>query len=310
MRFNCIHKTLPILLLFNFHICLADSPLTSINFWSSSKDNYVLKIGNKPGKQRLNKQMFNYLMNPYNPTFEKFALINALKWEFNSDLFNSKKFIEYIESDLIRKNKLVEVDLDNINSLNSYLINIGEEYFLLYQYLLAMDNYLDVSEINESISENLQIQNIPLSHFIYSLIKYQEMLINGDFCTIYEQFLLLLNNECITDTQLKNSLRLANSYLSSYSKYCEEININLKGLCNIKNYTVNNFQDLYLISYPSFVFGTLNIYDSENNLILKKRSEGNDLFSIEKGILEKGNYQIIAIEDETLETYEFNLKIL
>ncbi len=33
----------------------ADSPLTSIEFWRSSTNKYVLKIGNKTGKQKLNQ---------------------------------------------------------------------------------------------------------------------------------------------------------------------------------------------------------------------------------------------------------------
>lgn len=309
MKFNFFKISLIIFLL-NTHLCLADSPLTSIEFWRGSKDTYVIKIGNKPGKQKLDKQMFNYLMNPKKSTFEKFALINALKWEFKSDIVNSKKFIEYLKTKNYIKDELAEVDWDNANTLNLSLIQTGEEYYMLYQYMLAMDNYFDVSDIKKSISENLQIQKEPLYHFIYSLISCQEMILNNDFCEVYNAFSLFLAVGCIDDEQLKYSAKLANSYISLYSKSCEQISIELGSLCNISEYTLNNYQGLYIINYPYFVYGTLKVYDIKNNLILEKKSDGDDLFEIEKGLLEKGKYTIILNEDKTSKMFGFTLKII
>jgi len=309
MKFNFFKISLIIFLL-NTHLCLADSPLTSIEFWRGSKDTYVIKIGNKPGKQKLDKQMFNYLMNPNNSTFEKFALINALKWEFKSDIVNSKKFIEYLKTKNYIKDELAEVDWDNANTLNLSLIQTGEEYYMLYQYMLAMDNYFDVSDIKKSISENLQIQKEPLYHFIYSLISCQEMILNNDFCEVYNAFSLFLAVGCIDDEQLKYSAKLANSYISLYSKSCKQITIDLGSLCNISEYTLNNYQGLYIINYPYFVYGTLKVYDIKNNLILEKKSDGDDLFEIEIGLLEKGKYTIILNEDKTSKMFEFTLKII
>lgn len=288
----------------------ADSPLTSIDFWNISKDAYILKIGNKPGKQKLDKQMFNYLTNPNNSTFEKFALINALKWDFKSDIANSKKFIEYLKTENYNKDELAEVDWENANALNLFLIQTGEEYYMLYQYMLAMDNYLDVSDIKKSISENLQIQKNPLYHFIYTLMSCQEMVLTNEFCEVYNTYSLFLAVGCINDEQLKYSAEIANSYISLYSKSCEQISIDIGSLCNISEFTLNNYQVIYIINYPYFVYGTLKVYDIKNNLILEKKSDGDDLFEIEKGLLEKGNYSIILNEDKTLKTFEFALKII
>jgi len=309
MKFNFIY-ILSIIVFFNTNLSYADSPLTSISFWKNSNDSYVLRIGNKPGKQKLDKQMFNYLMNPNNSTFEKFALINALKWEFKSDIVNSKKFIEYLKTKNYIKDELAEVDWDNANTLNLSLIQTGEEYYMLYQYMLAMDNYFDVSDIKKSISENLQIQKEPLYHFIYSLISCQEMILNNDFCEVYNAFSLFLAVGCIDDEQLKYSAKLANSYISLYSKSCKQITIDLGSLCNISEYTLNNYQGLYIINYPYFVYGTLKVYDIKNNLILEKKSDGDDLFEIEKGLLEKGKYTIILNEDKALKIFKFTLKIM
>lgn len=309
MKFNLFIISLIIFLL-KTHLCLADSPLTSIYFWNISEDAYILKIGNKPGKQKLDKQMFNYLMNPNNSTFEKFALINALKWEFKSDIANSKKFIEYLKTENYNKDELDEVNWDNTNSINLFLIQTGEEYYMLYQYMLAMDNYLDVSDIKKSISENLQIQKNPLYHFIYTLMSCQEMVLTNDFCEVYNTYSLFLAVECFDDEQLKYSVKLANFYISLYSKSCEQISIYLGSLCNISEYTLNNYQGIYIINYPYFVYGTLKVYDIKNNLILEKKSDGDDLFEIEKGLLEKGNYTIILNEDKTIKMFEIALKII
>lgn len=39
---------------------MADSPLTSIEFWNVSEDSYVLKIGKEPGKKKLDNVILNF----------------------------------------------------------------------------------------------------------------------------------------------------------------------------------------------------------------------------------------------------------
>ena len=81
---------------------MADSPLTSIEFWKASEDSYVLKIGKEPGKKKMDKRMFNYLMSTDVIVFDKLALINALGWEFNSKLENSKLFLDKLKKSGLR----------------------------------------------------------------------------------------------------------------------------------------------------------------------------------------------------------------
>ena len=75
----------------------ADSPLTSINFWSLSKEKLVLKTGEKKGKKLLSKEMIKFLLNSKHTTFDKIALVNAIGWDTRKKIKNSEIFIESIE---------------------------------------------------------------------------------------------------------------------------------------------------------------------------------------------------------------------
>jgi uncharacterized protein YnzC (UPF0291/DUF896 family) len=75
----------------------ADSPLTSINFWSLSKEKLVLKTGEKKGKKLLSKEMIKFLLNSKHTTFDKIALVNAIGWDTRNKIKNSEIFIESIE---------------------------------------------------------------------------------------------------------------------------------------------------------------------------------------------------------------------
>ena len=75
----------------------ADSPLTSINFWSISKEKLVLKTGKKKGKKLLSKKMIKFLLSSKHTTFDKIALVNAIGWDTRNEIKNSQIFIKSIE---------------------------------------------------------------------------------------------------------------------------------------------------------------------------------------------------------------------
>lgn len=171
---------------------MADSPLTSIEFWKASEDSYVLKIGKKPGKKKMDKRMFNYLMSDVVNVYEKYALINALGWEFNSKLENSKLFLNKLKDrtlNVIKENLTkdslgfysisseyrsalamlgYEYKWESINALNddfrtwsprkiidtysSIRGSKSKDIYTLYLYLLAMDGYSDVTFVYDELS--------------------------------------------------------------------------------------------------------------------------------------------------------------
>ena len=89
-------KVLLTIILLSSKISNADSPLTSVEFWRSSTNKYVLKIGNKTGKQKLNRSMFNFLTDQKISSFDKYCLVNSMGWEYNSKIQNHKLFLKFI----------------------------------------------------------------------------------------------------------------------------------------------------------------------------------------------------------------------
>jgi len=284
--------------------CKADSPLTSIEFWRGSKDSYILKIGNKVGKQKLNKKMYHYLMNPSIDSFNKYSLINSLGWEYNTQVKNSDIFLNFF----YKSNK--KFDEFDVESLKTDLLELGDEYFLIFEYLNAMDNYLNVKEIKKEILNYIDVNKDLKSKFIYNLINLQDKSLDLDFCSVYNLYNNFISENCIEESSLKNSLIYVDEYISTNSRGCNDLNIYLSSICNIDSFTANQNQSLFIINYPLFVYGKMEVFNSQNKLIYKDYCDGDDLFTIEKGLLKKGNYTIKLKEDKSLKTFEFKLKII
>ncbi len=215
-----LNKILILISLFSISAAHADSPLTSVDFWRSSKHKYVLKIGEKPGKQKLNQSMFKFLINSKINTFDKYCLINSMGWEYNSKVINHLLFLKYLKKDLSKKKRNLLNDFD-IERPVPLLLKLDETYFMIYEYLKAMDNYTDVTEVKNEILLNTSIIQNPLNHFIYNLINLQDKLLNSDFCSVFETFNSYINCKCIKEDSLKKSLEMLTEYIMEYSIYCD-----------------------------------------------------------------------------------------
>jgi hypothetical protein len=78
---------------------IADSPLTSIEFWKVSEDSYVLKIGKERGKKKLDNVIFKFLTDSNTTIFDKIALVNAMGWDSNSKFKNSEIFLNKLKKE-------------------------------------------------------------------------------------------------------------------------------------------------------------------------------------------------------------------
>ncbi|NVK75289.1 MAG: hypothetical protein HWE24_17600, partial [Oceanospirillaceae bacterium] len=254
MRYNFSTRFSIFFFFISLNLCWADSPLTSIEFWRGSKDSYILKIGNKVGKQKLNKKMYNYLMNPSIDSFNKYSLINSLGWEYNTQVKNSDIFLNFF----YKSNK--KFDEFDVESLKTDLLELGEEYFFIYEYLKAMDYYLNVKEIKKELLNYIDVNKDLKSKFIYNLINLQDKSLDLDFCSVYNLYNNFISENCIEESSLKNSLIYVDEYISTYSRECNEFNLYLSSICNIDSFKANQNQSLFIINYPLFVFGTMEVF--------------------------------------------------
>ena len=238
--------------------CTADSPLTSILFWDISNNSVVQSTGSSKGIKILTNQRLNLILNQEIDIFHKLALVNALGWEFNGKCEkNSKVFLQELKEQnaLILKNSLLtnfkiinnnkdEPSPDNIkivkrgfrlqNSrsiINTYSRLTGSnsnDLYLVYLYLLVMENYWDVPIILKELNDvynNFELQTTidPSTVEAFNLIK---MLVSSQYSLVekgvshdvWEQFDSYLLQGSKSNVFIKRTLPICNSYFSRYKK--------------------------------------------------------------------------------------------
>ena len=170
---------------------LFDSPITSINFWKESQNNYVYKTGSGNERQ-INQEGISFLNNPFIPEIDKISMANALSWKFKSNYNNAEEYKKSIQWH-----------------------KASDSQKIIYSYLLANDNYLNVDkayEIINSTQSNTEIQKI-----IKTLIKTQYLFLNHEFEKIWPVFekeiLLDIDSK---EPQIKSIINKMKEYLILY----------------------------------------------------------------------------------------------
>ena len=214
------------ILIISINLAKADSPLTSIKFWDLSDDPYVLNIGNLPGKKTLDLTAFQYLINPANSKANKYALVNALGWEYRSKVKNSDNYIEFIYQNFekeileVKKKKPLYTDSKfNRQELvrNFMMTNLQCEYMKLFVYLRAMDDYFLTDQSAYLLFDHAI--RLPVASdwdvFVESLIKAQYNVLKMDFNKL-SNTIHTLNTLRINDDSLKTSVDRSLNYLCHY----------------------------------------------------------------------------------------------
>ena len=77
----------------------ADSPLTSVSFWKTSQNSLIQRTGSLKGKKKLNNRRYRMIVDPQIDLLDKITLINAMSWEFDSEVSNSNIFLNKIKKE-------------------------------------------------------------------------------------------------------------------------------------------------------------------------------------------------------------------
>jgi len=335
-------------LLFSNNV-IADSPLTSIKFWNASEDSYVLKIGKEPGKKKMDKRMFNYLMSSDVTVFDKLALINALGWEFNSEVRNSEIFLDKLKKSALKflKDNLTkdsdgsysfgyEYNWESINSLNEdfqtwspkQIINTysiptegkTKDIYILYLYLLAMDDYFDVSvvydelhniqyDFDSEIDPMIDLTTQESFEFIKMLVSSQHILITkGIQCDVWEEY-AKYQYICGSNYFIKKALPFCYKYLRNYSSNCDRVDYYIAGYCNGNVIHANQNQKVFIINYPVFIYGELTVYNQNNSEVFKSIIDGDDGVGLDISNYPIGTYSVKIINTQTEPKSNYNLEL-
>ncbi len=157
-------KSLSVLFILFSQVVLADSPLTSIEFYRAYLGNPMIEKA-AVSKGKITSEILGFLTDEENQQAEKLAVINALGWNHNNT--NSKVYRNHI---IKTKNYKSEFG----GKYTAFLWNASASELLYYSYMKAMENYsqpLFVFEyLDKAIKKEPKNLNIRL---VYELIKAQ-----------------------------------------------------------------------------------------------------------------------------------------
>ena len=368
-------------LLFSNNV-IADSPLTSIEFWKVSEDSYVLKIGKERGKKKLDNVIFKFLTDSNTTIFDKIALVNAMGWDSNSKFKNSEIFLnklkkEYLNSikkyrkqllkappfswdnlefddngDILRNDKndkhfiqgifYESVDdfdkkydaveslwtpEDIIRSHSDYKGFGVEDNYTVYLYLLAMDNYWDVSLIFDVLDNFIDDEGNVISvtynnsdskeafDFIKMLVSTQSLFLSKEIdCEVWEEFNKIRGRDyysCMSNLSIRKSLLKSYDYLKIYSDNCEEVLYDINTTYCFRNviHATQN-QQVTILHYPLFIYGELTIYDQNDSEVFKFIIDGDDSVGLDISNYPIGSYRIQMINTQTEPKTPYNLDLI
>lgn len=196
-----------ILLLFTIviispHALKADSPLTSTPFHEKYTDEDIVLSAEQTGV--MNQEFADYLHDIKNPADVKAALINALGWstdgKSNAEIYNK----------LIHKRQITEEDIPEINENELFVIG----------YLMAMDNYFDVSRSLPFLKQaRIKNKRSYTYSIIEALVKAQKVM-EKDFCKAWKYTDKVFSNKQLDPDMREGARKIIYDYMVLYKNDC------------------------------------------------------------------------------------------
>ena len=230
---------------------LADSPLTSTDFYRAYLDvPIVKKTAENPNK--LTKEMMEYLYNDKNPLDIRMALVNAVGWHFDGlstfddyfsycyNIVEKQAFLEITEGDPsfkyeedhfnpYEKAEMVEID-ENGNvteyssgtNLDSLLNKVSIDQIAILTYLKAMSDYFDTERNYTLMEYAVNFGNINKQSYMLpmGLVLAQTALDMGDWGNIYPAMNFYLFSPDIQDVR-PEAIEIIMDYFNEYKEYAD-----------------------------------------------------------------------------------------
>ena len=215
-----------------------------------------------------------------------------------------------------------------------------KDCYNVYLYLLAMDNYWDVSlvfdvlgnltqneflyDFSEEFDDEGNVISVPYNNsdsqeafdFIKMLVSTQYLLLTkGINCEVWEEFNGINGKDyysCMSNLSIRKSLIQSYDYLKRYSNNCERVMYDINTTyCFRKIIHATQNQKVEFLHHPLFIYGEVTIYDQNNNEVFKSIIDGDDYVALDISNYPLGSYRIQAVNTETdpITTYDLELII-
>jgi len=185
--------------------CLADSPITSTDFYTAYTDVAMVNTAKSAGK--LTEEIANFLLSKDNDIDVKMAVINALSWDFdgkkNAEIFTTYLKKKYEQTDKINYDKMSAEDLCCLG------------------YLTAMDNYFVVDEaikiLNIARDKNQKSYTIAI---ITAIVEAQKAM-DTDWCRVWKICETVQDNKKLKKDMRDDAIKVIFDYVILYKESCK-----------------------------------------------------------------------------------------
>lgn len=216
---RCLALGLGLALLWPMSRAQADSPLTSTDLATAYQEIPEVQLAQR--KKVAEGQVLSFLLSDA-PTDQKAAVINALGWNIKGQR-NGYRFLAGLAE--AQGLTLQEIQLHHLRPADRFVLG----------YLLAMDDYFELSSLSKTAAEDLWKAS-PLqliSQAAYALpddftVQFVRSLIQGQsassrsWCSVYLAPQQVLNQFPVVKRNLRSqAVTQAMTYLQSYESYCQ-----------------------------------------------------------------------------------------
>lgn len=178
----------------------ADSPLTSTTFYTAYLEHEV--VANAAQTSQMDGKTLDFLINPAERLDIKMAIINALGW------VKSEKMAPVLLNALSERYK--HSDINRFSSAD----------ITCYAYMLALDDYFNISEASELIDRARSLETGSATVLmIWALIKGQEMM-DYSWCDVWMKTSEALRNTVEPRDMKTAAIQSIVDYTILYKEYC------------------------------------------------------------------------------------------
>ena len=190
----------------------ADSPLTSTNFYLAYDNTMIDKALANNGL--LNDELSDFLQQKDQKLEIKIAIVNALGWKLAG-----KNNATFFLNDIIKKRTYA--------SETDFLSRGTKEELIVYAYLMAMDNYHDVTPVLKICkAADFKNSNSRCIRIINGLIEAQSVLYES-YCSVYEIMASANEKKGLDKDMHEEAIDNIFNYINIYKKYCESDDIKI-----------------------------------------------------------------------------------
>lgn len=189
----------------------ADSPLTSTDFYTVYEEYSIVQEAVE-AKGKITNSIMMYLSDKAYPVDVKVAVINALGWE-SSKKNNFKSYKEFVE--LRNGVRMSDASFNKV---------VDSDELLCLAYLLALDNYFDVTEakfLSETAIASSRRASLSYTFRLIDALIGAQQAMEGNWCRVYQIANSVQENPTLREDFPEEANQIVFDYMNLYKSECK-----------------------------------------------------------------------------------------